>query len=83
MHLPSFIRTVTAGTGFPPVHALDLALVGCPCSGVPPVGNWVFKPAPCPEGYWNFSVSSISVAARAVNKFRNNVESFSSPFLNG
>jgi hypothetical protein len=30
MDQPSFIRTVTAGTGFPPVHAHYIALVGYP-----------------------------------------------------
>jgi hypothetical protein len=68
MYQPSFIRTVTAGTGIPPVHAPLLTLVGCPISGVPPVGNWVLKPAPCPEGYWLFSGSSISAGGSAVNK---------------
>lgn len=33
MDQPSFIRTVTAGTGFPPVHAPFIALVGYPFFG--------------------------------------------------
>jgi len=52
MNQPSFIRTVTAGTGFSPVHAPWLALVGCPREGITTdreLGHW---PAPCPEGYW-------------------------------
>jgi hypothetical protein len=34
MHRPSLIRTVTAGTGFSPVHAPLMALVGSPFFGI-------------------------------------------------
>ena len=74
MYQPSLIRTVTAGTGFPPVHALVWRSWAIPFSGVPPVGNWVLRPAPCPEGYRLNSVCSISVAQGVVNKFCEGVE---------
>jgi len=40
MHAPSFIRTVTAGTGISPVH-VPFSTRGLPSFlGLPPVGNW-------------------------------------------
>jgi len=52
MHAPSFIRTVTAGTGISPVH-VHLGTRGLPSFlGLPPVGNWVKGPSPCPEGFF-------------------------------
>ena len=44
---PSFIRTVTVDSGISPDHALLCSWV------LPPIGNWNFHSAPCPEGVFN------------------------------
>jgi len=49
MQQPSFIRTLTAGTGFSPVHAHFCARGLSLFTGVPPVGNWVKDPHPAPK----------------------------------
>ncbi len=45
-----FFPDCTVGPGFAPDH-VQVGLVGFSCE-LPPIGNWILRSAPCPEGIY-------------------------------